>query len=624
MIKRACFSANGRKLLSVAVDKQAIIWDVDTGQITKSIPLEGIPDAAIFTPDGQQILLKGPRVAVLMDVASGRFLRRFDPESVKDEDVWKIRYIGYEGEPAIFSRNGGLLYTHVNTSSGSYFIQLWDVASGKPFYSRKAPGYVSNASISEDGRQLVTVARGGSAGVSLTRLWDIATGDVLANILSANNGQDWLAVTPEGLFDGSEGGRQQVCYRIGGGLNVVPVDRFYQDFYRPGLIGALRRGERPMPEVKMAQALPPLVEIITPSAGQVLEISHLTMEVELVDQGGGIEGPWLMQNGSRILAKSESQQRGNRLYYKFEIPLAEGENRLEVRASSADGSWESEQAHITVTYGRPLVKPDLYILAAGVDRYAEGGLNLKYAAGDAQAVSELFQRQGTTLYRQVHTRLLLNEQTTRDRIRQALADIAREARPQDTLLVYLAGHGTVVGQRYYFIGHDFARQAGKSLEEDVRSQGLPADVLGDWLAGVPALKRMLIFDTCHAGGAVGLVKTSRDPFALRGAIERLSRLEGVFTIAAAAAGDEAMEAPELKHGVLTYALLAAFGSAKGGPLEDHPIKTNNPDHVADVLEWFSYASGQVPRLTAQYFGRSQEVQIGTQGQSFPVLPVEPN
>ena len=36
--------------------------------------------------------------------------------------------------------------------------------------------------------------------------------------------------------DGSAGGRQKAMYRIGGGLNVVPVDRFFQDFYRPGLL----------------------------------------------------------------------------------------------------------------------------------------------------------------------------------------------------------------------------------------------------------------------------------------------------------------------------------------------------------------------------------------------------
>ena len=41
---------------------------------------------------------------------------------------------------------------------------------------------------------------------------------------------------------------------------------------------------------------------------------------------------------------------------------------------------------------------------------------------------------------------------------------------------------------------------------------------------------------------------------------------------------------------------------------------------SDVLEWFSYASGHVPRLTKQYLGQEQYVQTGGQGRSFPVLP----
>lgn len=71
---------------------------------------------------------------------------------------------------------------------------------------------------------------------------------------------------------------------------------------------------------------------------------------------------------------------------------------------------------------------------------------------------------------------------------------------------------------------------------------------------------------------------------LRGAIERLSRAQGVFTIAASASGEEAQEVDELKHGVLTYALLAGLKAADGGPLEGQTIQPTNPQNVVDVLE----------------------------------------
>jgi uncharacterized caspase-like protein len=151
---------------------------------------------------------------------------------------------------------------------------------------------------------------------------------------------------------------------------------------------------------------------------------------------------------------------------------------------------------------------------------------------------------------------------------------------------------------------------------------LPGDEVGDALGTVRALKRILIFDTCHAGGAVGLARTARNPFAFRGEVERLTRQQGVFTIAATAAGDEAQEVRELGHGVLTYTLLAGLRAADREPVQGLSVEPSNPQRVADVLEWFSFASGQVPRLTRRYFGREQEVQTSGQGSSFPVLPVE--
>jgi len=58
-----------------------------------------------------------------------------------------------------------------------------------------------------------------------------------------------------------------------------------------------------------------------------------------------------------------------------------------------------------------------------------------------------------------------------------------------------------------------------------------------------------------------------------------------------------------------------------GPLRYRPLSASNPGQIADVLEWISYASGYVPRLTKKYFGRDQSIQQSGHGTSFPVLPV---
>jgi hypothetical protein len=169
-----------------------------------------------------------------------------------------------------------------------------------------------------------------------------------------------------------------------------------------------------------------------------------------------------------------------------------------------------------------------------------------------------------------------------------------------------------------------------SLHRNLGSIGLYDDIANPQLRQQGILprrprfpgKRTMILDPCASGGALGLATKGRSGFALRGAIERLSRSQGVFTIAAASAGEEAQESNELAHGVLTYALLAGLNDVTSGPLAGKFAQPSGQDRVVDVLEWYSFAAGQVPRITEKLYGQSQDVQTGTQGSSFPVLPLE--
>ena len=270
---------------------------------------------------------------------------------------------------------------------------------------------------------------------------------------------------------------------------------------------------------------------------------------------------------------------------------------------------------------RPLAKSQLYVVAVGINKYADANLNLEYAAKDAEALGDLFRRRGGSLYDKVHVTTLTDDKATRDGIKSALKTVAADTRPQDTLVLFMAGHGAMVGQRYYFVPHDLRRKSDL-FEDDLRAQGLPADELSDYLGAAKALKRVLILDTCSSGGALKVALKGRSGFALRGAIERLSRTQGVFTIAAASATEEAKESKELGHGVLSYALLAGLKGVNHGPLEGKAVQPSGPDRVVDVMEWFTFAAAQVPRLTEKLHGVSQDVQTSTQGNSFPILPLD--
>jgi WD40 repeat protein len=606
-VTRARLSPDGRLVLTSIADQTVQVWETDSGKLRHTLkPILGPIEPLAVSPNGKQALTTALWTSAhleLWDLEAGRSLGR-----------WQVEKGLTLGGPVIFTPDGRLVI--LGRSDGA--LVVWDVAAKRARLTlRGHAGWARSLAVSPDNRLLASTAKDGTV-----RLWDLATGDERACLFGLDDGTDWLAVTPDGLFDGSAGGRDKVSFRVGGGLNVVPVDRFFKDFFRPGLLAALWKGEVLKAAADFGRQRPPTVRIVSPGPGVTVEGDRLTLEVEVTDAGGGVQGPVLFHNGARTPAPGLAERKGRVVRRRFPVVLIPGENLLEVRAASADGSWESEPARLTVRSEKPVAKPDLYVVAVGVNRYAQEALNLKFAAADARALVAVFRARGQRLYRQVEADpyTLVDERATKANIRAALAAIAKKARPQDTVVVFLAGHGTALGQRYYFIPHEFRGRAGVSSEEDVRRQGLSDDELvHDWLCAVPAQKRVLIFDTCHSGAAVG--KRGRDPFGLREQVVRLSRSTGVFLITGAAVGEEAQEVDELGHGVLTYALLAGLRAVGRGPLEGEPIRPGNPEGLVDVLEWFSYASGQVPRLTKKYFGREQDVQFSSEGRNFPLLPL---
>jgi uncharacterized caspase-like protein len=286
----------------------------------------------------------------------------------------------------------------------------------------------------------------------------------------------------------------------------------------------------------------------------------------------------------------------------------------------------------------------LYVLAIGINRYTKdsGISNLDFCVPDAKAIARAFAQQAGKLYKQVHVTQLLDEEATKAQILDKLTQIAKQARLQDSLVLYVASHGIAIGQRFYFLPHDFhlskdsgpketpgeqiastvgLRGYGASTDEReaaVRARGLAIDELGDVLAGVPALKRVLIFDTCHSGSAISLAGKPKNPFAFRGALERFERAQGAYSPSATAADELAAETKELGHSILTYALLAGLGAVEGGPFKGQPLPADK--EAVDVLTWFRYAKERVPALYAKYVGRPQHVELSGEDQpSFPLL-----
>jgi len=191
-------------------------------------------------------------------------------------------------------------------------------------------------------------------------------------------------------------------------------------------------------------------------------------------------------------------------------------------------------------------------------------------------------------------------------VRQAIDDTAGKARPEDVVLIYFAGHGIALDRRYYLLPHDMRSEA--TLDEDVKKFGIPDVALQDALRKVRAVKRIVILDACESGTALDIL--ARALAAQRAALEMLIRAEGVFIIAASTRQQEAIEIPELGHGVLTYALLSGLGATG----ED------KAPGAATMYGLLQYVSQKVPELAARYGRSTKQLPVSFhRGMDFPLL-----
>jgi uncharacterized caspase-like protein len=182
-------------------------------------------------------------------------------------------------------------------------------------------------------------------------------------------------------------------------------------------------------------------------------------------------------------------------------------------------------------------KPTLYILAVGIDAYAPAINPLSFAVADARSVAGAIKAHVPEQYGAAEVTELYDGQATARNVQQAFARIGAKASPNDTVLIYLSGHGTTVGREYYFV-----TQNVPSVEA-VATTALSQRALVQMLAGIKSNNAMMFLDTCHAGALT---------LDVAGA---LAHDTGRYVLAASASLEEALDSYDDRNGVFATAVL---------------------------------------------------------------------
>jgi uncharacterized caspase-like protein len=168
---------------------------------------------------------------------------------------------------------------------------------------------------------------------------------------------------------------------------------------------------------------------------------------------------------------------------------------------------------------------------------------------------------------------LYDSAATRDGIRQKLAEMAKGMNENDVVVLYLAGHGSVVPgeEMFYYVQVD-------GREAEMRKTGLSTAMLAEALRNMPARRIVLVIDACQSGGAVealsriGEAKARMEQRMLKLAT-RPAPVESGVGVHVIAATLPLAYAVELQSGpsALSATLLEALKNGPGPPTIGHVI-----------------------------------------------------
>lgn len=593
-IRYAAMSVDGR--FAVSDDSQTInIWDISTGRIVKSFKNEGATQTVCS--DGKGVLVigmdhdQGKLVFMFWDISTNREIK-----TLKADYDTKIIGDGWQGYKSVnlAAMNSDGRYV---LWAGNRTLHLWDMQSGKEI--RTFSGHINNISsigISTDEKYVYS---GGHDGT--TRLWDINTGKEIAQFISFTDGE-WVAVTPEGYFNASPNGAKHLNVRVGN--NVYSIDNFYEKFFNPAYVASVLQGKKveAVADIRKGILTPPDIKIISPEPGKEFTTDTVTITISAKDTGGGIDEIRLYHNGKAIGEDTRAVKivpKGNETIKAYTVTLVDGLNTFRAVGFSKDRT-ESNPYELIVKLTVPQKDVSMYILAVGINKYKNPALNLNYAEPDAKGIADFFKRQGEGLFKNVDIREIYNEQATKETIISKLGQL-QNTNPQDAILIYLAGHGENINDKWYFIPHEVTYP---EREDDVKTKGISSDELSGYIKNIKAQKILVLIDACKSGAVLVAFRGFED----RKALSQLSRSTGVHIVAASTKDQFAAEVKELGHGVFTYILLEGLKGKAAGKGE-----------TVTVRKLMGYVEEQLPDITRKYKQEAQYPVVDSKGMDFPLV-----
>jgi hypothetical protein len=562
-VRHLIFSSNGEQLLSCGLDGVARLWDMRRFEEAQALePAASWLWHGAISPDGQRVAAGGESGEVyLWNSRSG------ERQVMEAAHSRTVRWVG-------FHPDGRWLLT----CGDDGIARLWDVEDGS--LRSELPGHhaaIYEAGFADGGTRVLTLGRDAT-----TRVWEIPSGRLLGTHVEYS-GQEWLTFTPEGYYVAS--GQAAEWARVRRGLEMYPLSSFAETLDRPDLVEASLAGVDlppptllPAPELTLWGDTSGIVDSRLVQVEGDARSRHGITEVRVTVGGRLATGESVPPSpmDTAAIAASLRRERGGRVAIDLPVRIPDGwsEILIRVRALSTRGVW-SKVATLHRRYVEPerRAKGRLFLVALGVQDYDDDRLDLQYARKDVEDIAQVFRSKGPGLFSEVIVEDLLDGEVNKGELGRVQHEVLYQAGPEDTIVVYVAGHGVRLHGKYYFLTSDQtpSKPYGGLTKADLWE-------LVAW-EGLESKRKLLLIDTCHAGESYERGVPLQDAFTK----EELKQAagEGLYIVTASTEEETAKEVDG--NGLFTRVLLEALGGEAD----------TDGDGEVDTAELIAYATKNV-------------------------------
>lgn len=471
-------------------------------------------------------------------------------------------------------------------------------------------GEVTAVAEAPEARLLVT---GGAD--QTVRLWNLETRALVASLFVS--GDDWIVWTPQGYFYSSPNGDSLVGWHINQGQDregrYIRARQIRQHLNSPEIVRRailtgdaanaareLRGTDRQLEQ--LLQRKPPEFEVRVVETDPPPADGYVAVEIVGAEEAGADVATFSVLANDRRIEEFTPRAAGDGRVV-IEVPVGEGENEILI-------SGVNEFGYITERGVRALArkpanekpKGKLYVVAVGINEYPHlpadcGGrsCDLGFPVADASEFLRTVAERTAPLHAEMEALLLVNREALEEdgarageivrlvgderiiepearSVRDEIIDFLDLPGPEDTTIVFIAGHGINIDEDYYVVPTDARKQDGDRWR---RSSLVAWSDIHEAIERAKG-RRVMLLDTCHAAGA------------FNPKLEKEAADARIVVLAATAANNTAAELADLGHGAFTWSVLEGM---RGG--------ANTGGDGVRILGLSDYVDREVRRLTAE-------------------------